>query len=74
MGDVGRDDDIGTDGWVTLARPSSGPLSAHTGATRFRALADERELPFTEGSSGTELADSLGTSYVRRRPTTTSTG
>ena len=72
--DDGRDDGIGTDGWITLARPSSGPLSAHTWATRFRALADERELPFTEGLSGMELADSLGTTYVRRRPrTTTST-
>ena len=71
--DDGRDDGIGTDGWVTLARPSSGPLAAHAWATRFRALADERELPFTEGLSGSQLADSLGTTYVRRRPRTTRT-
>ena len=62
-----------TDGGGTLARPSSGPLSAHTWATRSRALADERERPFTEGLSGTELADSLGTTSVRRRPRTPST-
>jgi hypothetical protein len=69
--DDGQDDGIGTDGWITLARPSSGPLAAHAWATRFRALADERELPFTEGLSGSQLADSLGTTYVRRRPRTT---
>ncbi|WNV77209.1 DUF3592 domain-containing protein [Geodermatophilus sp. DSM 44513] len=65
--DDGPDDGIGTDGWVTLARPSAGPLGAHAWSVRFRALADERELAFTEGLAGDELADSLGSTYSLRR-------
>ena len=66
--DDGRHDGVGADGWVTLARPSAGPLGAHTWATRFRALAEERGLPFTEGLTDGDLADALGSTYLRRRP------
>ena len=64
----GLDDGIGDDGWVTLARPLSGPLTAHTWATRFRRLAEERALPFTEGLAREDLADAFGTAYLRRGP------
>ena len=64
----GDDDGIGEDGWVTLARPLSGPLTAHTWATRLRRLAEERGLPFTEGLAREDLADVFGTAYSRRRP------
>ena len=66
--DDGTEDGIGEDGWVTLARPSAGRLGAHAWAVRFQALADERGLPFTEGLMSSDLADSLTTTYVRRRP------
>ena len=64
----GDDDGTGEDGWVTLARPLSGPLTAHTWATRFRRLADERGLPFTEGLFPHDLADAFGPALLRRRP------
>ena len=63
----GDHDGIGEDGWVTLARPLSGPLTAHTWATRLRRLAEERGLPFTEGLAREDLADVFGTAYSRRR-------
>ena len=65
--DDGLDDGIDTDGWIALARPLSGPFAAHTWAVRFRRLADQRGLPFTEGLTGDELADGPFSTYVRKR-------
>ncbi|MGX5653761.1 hypothetical protein ACWKWC_03210 [Geodermatophilus nigrescens] len=66
--DDGVADGIGEDGWVALARPAAGLLAAHAWAARFRHLADERHLPFTEGSTAGELADSPWSTYRRRTP------
>lgn len=65
--DDGLDDGIDTDGWISLARPVSDPFAAHTWGARFRRLADERDLPFTEGLTADDPADSLFTTYVRHR-------
>lgn len=65
--DDGPADGIDDDGWLTLARPLAGPLAAHTWAARFRRLADERGLPFTEGLTGADLADGAFATSVRPR-------
>ncbi|CCH90141.1 membrane protein of unknown function [Modestobacter italicus] len=64
-----EDDGIGADGWISLARPVAGPFAAHSWGARFRRLADERGLPFTEGLTSADLADTPLATYVRHRST-----
>lgn len=57
--DDGDDDGIGADGWVTLVRPVAGPLASHRDHGRLRALAQQRGLPFVDGLTGEDLADTV---------------
>jgi hypothetical protein len=65
--DDGDQDGIGVEGWVTLARPTSGPLAAHRWKTHFQDLAAQQHLPFTDGLRSSDLADSLSSTYIPGR-------
>ena len=55
--DGGPADGVEASGWITLARPLAGPFTQHRNAQRLRALAERRGLPYTEGLTAADLAD-----------------
>lgn len=57
--DDGVADHIGTDGWVTLAKPLLGPAAKWTATRRIEELATEHGLPFTEGLTSGDLSDGM---------------
>jgi hypothetical protein len=65
--DDGLYDGVDSDGWITLAKPLVGPFAQHRIALQMRSLAQEKQLPYTEGLTPAELADGW-LSRLRRAP------
>lgn len=55
----GDNDGIGQDGWVAIARPAAGPFVGHRNHTRLRRLAEDHDLPYVDGLTDNDLADTV---------------